>query len=140
MNTSAFRCVAALVLRPLLLGGCSAALAADTVTVGGLTFVNKGLVGVGRIPADLRDKFGETFGSGSGLAVDLKSWRRTADGYRGTFYLLPDRGYNVSGTTDYRTRLNKLSIIFKPLEDPAAMPAAERQTQRRCDSRRYRSC
>jgi hypothetical protein len=26
------------------------------------------LVGVGRMSADLRDKFGETFGSGSGLA------------------------------------------------------------------------
>jgi hypothetical protein len=40
----------------------------DSVTHDGRTFVNKGLMGVGRIPADLRDKFGETFGSGSGLA------------------------------------------------------------------------
>jgi hypothetical protein len=37
------------------------AAAAETVTVGGLTYVNKGLVGVGRLAADLRDKFGETF-------------------------------------------------------------------------------
>src|SRR4051812_5690212 len=108
MNTSAFRCVAALVFALLL--AAAPALAADTVTVGGLTLVNKGLVGVGRIPSDQRDKLKETFGSGSGLAADVRSWRRTADGYRGTFYLLPDRGYNVSGTTDYRTRLYKLSI------------------------------
>ena len=44
----------------------------------------------------------------------------TADGYQGTFYMLPDRGYNVAGTTDYRARLNKLSVTFKPLDDPAA--------------------
>ena len=48
------------------------ALAADAVSIGERTFINKGLVGVGRIPADLLDKFGETFGSGSGIAADLK--------------------------------------------------------------------
>ena len=103
------------------------ALGADTVTVGGLSYVNKGLIGVGRLPADLRDKFGETFGSGSGLALDAKSWTRTPAGYQGTFYMLPDRGYNIGGTTDYRARLNKLAITFKPLADPAAAPVAERQ-------------
>ena len=90
-------------------------------------FINKGLVGVGRLPADMKDKFGETFGSGSGMAVDLKSWNKTADGYSGTFYLLPDRGYNVEGTTDYRARLNKVSVTFKPMEAaaPAGTAAAE---------------
>ncbi len=83
-------------------------------------FVNKGLVGVGRLPADMKDKFGETFGSGSGVAVDQKSWTRTADGYSGTFYILPDRGYNVEGTTDYRARLNKVSVTFRPIEGAAA--------------------
>ena len=47
---------------------------AETVTIGDLVFVNKALVGVGRLPSDLRDRFGETFGSGSGIAVDPKSW------------------------------------------------------------------
>src|SRR5215470_17486407 len=125
MNTSAFRCVAALVFALLL--APAQARAADTVTVGSLTLVNKGLVGVGRIPSDRRDKLGETFGSGSGLAADVASWRRTADGYSGTFYLLPDRGYNVSGTTDYRTRLYKLSTVFKPVANPAAIPERNRQ-------------
>src|SRR5262249_54114362 len=101
--------------------------AEDSVTVGGLTFVNKGLVGIGRLPADLRDKFGETFGSGSGLAADLKTWTRTPTGYQGTFFALPDRGYNVGGTTDYRARLNTLSITFNPLAHPATVPIAERQ-------------
>lgn len=86
--------------------------------------VDKGLVGVGRLPADMKDKFGETLGSGSGMAVDLKSWSKTADGYSGTFYVLPDRGYNVEGTTDYRARLNKVSVTFKPIEGTAVGSAA----------------
>ena len=91
---------------------------AETVIVGDLTFVNKALVGVGRLPSDLRDKFGETFGSGSAIAVDPKSWARTPAGYQGTFYMLPDRGYNVTGTSDYRARINMLFITFTPLDDP----------------------
>jgi hypothetical protein len=47
-----------------------AARGGETVVIGDLTFVNQALVGVGRLPADLRDKFGETFGSGSAIAVD----------------------------------------------------------------------
>src|SRR6266446_1934050 len=99
----------------------------ETVTIGDLTFVNQALVGVGRLPSDLRDKFGETFGSGSAIAVDPKSWVRTPSGYQGTFYMLPDRGFNVTGTSDYRARVNKLFITFTPLDDPAAVPVAQRQ-------------
>jgi hypothetical protein len=113
---------------PLTLLSACAALAADAVTIGDRTYVNQGLVGVGRLPADLRDRFGETFGSGSGLAADPKTWMLTPAGYQGTFYMLPDRGYNVGGTTDYRARLNTLSVTFKPLPDPAAVPVAERQS------------
>jgi hypothetical protein len=105
----------------------SPAWAAERVTVDGHVFVNHGLVGVGRIPADLRDGAGETFGSGSGLAAIQQTWARTADGYRGEFFLLPDRGYNVEGTTDFRARLYKLSIALKPPADAAALSPAERQ-------------
>jgi hypothetical protein len=115
------RRVAVAVLLTAALVPAQTARADDSVTLGNLTFVNKGLVGAGRIPADLRDKFGETFGSGSSLAVDPGLWMRTSDGYQGTFYMLPDRGWNVAGTADYRARLNKLSITFKPAD--AAMPA-----------------
>lgn len=87
-------------------------------------FVNKGMVGIGRLPADMKDKFGETLGSGSGMAVDIKSWTKTADGYSGIFYILPDRGYNVEGTTDYRARLNKVSVKLKPIEGAATSSAA----------------
>ena len=133
MHMSARGCAASRSLAMLLLALTAwfapvpAARCAETVTIGNLVFVNKALVGVGRLPSDLRDKFGETFGSGSAIAVDPKSWMRTPAGYAGTFYMLPDRGHNTEGTSDYRARINKLSIIFKPLDDPEAVPLAERQ-------------
>ncbi|PBB34757.1 esterase-like activity of phytase family protein [Mesorhizobium sp. WSM3868] len=89
----------------------------------GVGYVNKGLVGVGRIPASQKDKFGETFGSGSGMAIDAKSWARDGAGYKGSLWLLPDRGYNVAGTTDYRPRLNTIAIELTPTA-PGAAPAA----------------
>ena len=101
--------------------------AENTVTLGGVTLTNHGLVGVGRIAADLRDKLGETFGSGSGMAVDARSWTRDGASYRGTIWLLPDRGYNVSGTIDYRSRVNRLDITFTPPETPETLAADARQ-------------
>jgi hypothetical protein len=100
---------------------------AETVMVEGRDFVNKGLVGVGRMPAALRDQYGETVGSGSGLAADPNAWLRAADGYHGIFYMLPDRGYNLGGTSDFRARLYKLEILFNPASDPNALSADERQ-------------
>lgn len=92
----------------------------------GTAYVNKGLVGVGRIPASQKDKFGETFGSGSGMSIDTKGWTHDATGYKGSLWLLPDRGYNVVGTTDYRPRLNTIAIELAPVA-PGAAPAAGQQ-------------
>ncbi|MDB5510504.1 MAG: hypothetical protein JWL93_2973 [Hyphomicrobiales bacterium] len=103
-------------------------MAENSVMVRDQRFVNHGLVAVGRLPADLRDRFGETFGSGSGMTLDPASWRRTADGYEGSIYLLPDRGYNVEGTTDYRARLNRLTLRITPVEPGRTPPAEQRQT------------
>ncbi len=86
-----------------------------TVNVGGTLYTAQGLVGVGRIPAATRDKFGETFGSVSGLYADPSMWRRSGDTYTGQLIALPDRGYNVAGTTDYAPRLNTLDISFTPV-------------------------
>jgi hypothetical protein len=86
-------------------------------------YVNKGLVGVGRLPATMKDKFGETFGSGSGVAVDQKSWKKSGDSYTGTVFILPDRGYNVEGTTDYRDRLNKVTVTLRPTESGDGLAA-----------------
>ncbi|MBZ9748685.1 esterase-like activity of phytase family protein [Mesorhizobium sp. CO1-1-7] len=94
----------------------------------GVAYINKGLVGVGRIPADQRDKFGETFGSGSGMAIDISGWTHDAGTYKGSLWLLPDRGYNVAGTTDYRPRLNTIAIEFTPVAPGAAPAAGQEQT------------
>lgn len=104
----------------------AAVFADNSVAISGATLVNKGLVGVGRIPANQRDKFGETFGSGSGMAMNPADWSRDGNSYKGTMLLLPDRGYNVAGTTDYRPRLNMLSIRFTPVA-PGATPSADKQ-------------
>lgn len=94
---------------------------ATTVGINGQYFIHQGLVGVGRIPAAARDKFGETVGSFSALTHDAKSWRREANGsYSGTFYMQPDRGYNNPGTTNWRARFFTLAITFNPAAAGAA--------------------
>jgi hypothetical protein len=94
--------------------------AAETrATLGAVTYINHGLVAVGRIPANQRDSFGETFGSGSGMAIDLAAWRRAGAGYEGALWLLPDRGYNVEGTIDYRARINRVTFRFVPVAQAA---------------------
>lgn len=108
------------VLSAALLASAMACVAADLP-------VNKGLVAAGRLPADLQDSFAETFGSGSGMTV--VDWKKTDKGYEGTFLLLPDRGYNVEGTTDYRTRVNALSIAF-PLPEAGKAATAELKLQK----------
>lgn len=80
-----------------------------SVSFAGRTFVNHGLVAVGRLDAATRDFQGDTLGSFSGMA--LRSWRRLADGsYEGELLTLPDRGPNgvgsVAGTVDYPNRLH----------------------------------
>jgi hypothetical protein len=86
-----------------------------TTTLNGRVFVNHGLVGVGRMPASMKDKYGETFGSFSAFAFQPGSWRRQADGsYAGTLFTQPDRGYNVTGTTNYTPRFNKVAVTFRP--------------------------
>lgn len=102
---------------------------AASVSLGGKTFVNQGLVGVGRLSATTRDFAGETLGSFSGMALDLGSWRRRADGtYAGKMFTLPDRGPNdvgpFVGTTDYRNRVHTEDIVLNPYIGAANLPAA----------------
>jgi hypothetical protein len=111
----AWTCLAAGAATLLLLTGGIAS--AQPVSFQGHTFVNKGLVGVARIPSNARDQFGETLGGfGSGMAMDLDSWHRNRDGsYGGTLYMLPDRGWNTQGTVDYRGRLHRFDLTLNPL-------------------------
>ncbi len=98
----------------LLTGGVASA---QSVRFQGQSFVNKGLVGVARVPSNAIDQFGDTMGGiGSGMAMDLDSWHKNRDGsYGGTLYMLPDKGWNTQGTVDYRGRLHRFEITLDPL-------------------------
>ncbi len=100
----------------LALAAClSFALPGQAQTVfGGTVFTVQEMVGVGRLPANLRDEHGETFGSISGLWADMASWTRVGNTYSGSFLAAPDRGYNIAGTIDYAPRLNTLQMSFTP--------------------------
>jgi hypothetical protein len=92
-----------------------------TATLGASLFVNHGLVGVGRLPAATRDRFGETFGSFSAFAFQPGSWTRRADGsYAGTLFVQPDRGYNINATLNYTPRVYRLAVEFRPAPGGAA--------------------
>ncbi len=100
------------------------------VSLGGTTFSNKGLIGAGRLDANLRDFRNETLGSFSGMAMDLTTWRRNANGsYSGGIFTLPDRG-PFDGAIDYRNRIHSHNISFNPLTGTAALPqVASSQSQ-----------
>lgn len=87
------------------------------VSLGSMTVVNHGLVGVGRLSVDRLDAFGDTLGSVSGLQIT--NWARRTDGsYAGTVNILPDRGFNA-GTfyADYAARINQVDFVFRPHDD-----------------------
>ena len=98
-----------------------------SVTLDGQTFVNHGLVGVGRLSAATRDFNGETLGSFSSMALDPASWQRLKDGsYTGVFWTLPDRGPNdvgtIVGTADYANRIHTHRFVFHPYAGSAPAP------------------
>src|SRR5262249_35239683 len=87
------------------------------VTANGEAFVNVGLAGFGRIAAGTRDFNNDSLGAFSGMDINLKTWRKTATGYTGTLFGLPDRGPNQIGAvgfSDYAGRLNQYSMTFNP--------------------------
>lgn len=94
--------------------------AAQSVSFQGSTFVNHGLVGVGRVAAHTLDSHGETFGSFSAFYIDQASWGRSGQTYSGTLYAQPDRGYNVNATSNYVPRFNEISFTFTPAPSGAA--------------------
>ena len=100
-----------------------------SVTLGGQTFVNQGLQGVARLPADTTTDFnGDTFGAFSSLDILPGSWRKTATGYAGILYSLPDRGPNGVGQinfSDYAGRVSIFSMGFSPYTSATSLPVSE---------------
>jgi len=89
---------------------------AQNLTFEGSTFVNKGLVGVARVPSDAKDAFRETLGGfGSAMAFVPGTWRQDRDGtYSGQLWMVPDRGWNTQGTLDFRGRTQHFSVKLNP--------------------------
>ncbi len=91
-------------------------------------FVNKGLIGVGRLPAALFDKAGQgtndTLGGFSAMAIDTHSLVYAAGKISGTIVGLPDRGFG-DGATDYHPRLEIFGFTITPYE--GTTPVAQDQ-------------
>lgn len=85
------------------------------VTLGGTTFVNLGLQGVGRIAANSIDAAtGETLGSISDMQISNFTNNRNGS-WSGTFNFLPDRGYNAGPIfSNYAARINTFDFTFTP--------------------------
>ncbi|HDS1039045.1 TPA: esterase-like activity of phytase family protein [Stenotrophomonas maltophilia] len=84
-----------------------------TLQRGGRTYVDHGLVAAGRLPAGTVDFLGDTLGSFSSLAVQPGTWRRTATGYEGVLWTLPDRGRNDPEAGlfyDYAGRVERMQM------------------------------
>ncbi len=92
------------------------------VTVNGTKFVNLGLQGVGRIPANAIDEIasgpgthtGESLGSISDMQIT--GFTNNNNGtWSGTFHFLPDRGYNSGSIySNYAARINDYTFTFTP--------------------------
>lgn len=67
----------------------------NKTTCNGKTYTYEELAGVGILPGNTRDEFGDTLGGiGSGIALDRSQWKKLANGsYTGVVWALPDRGW-----------------------------------------------
>jgi hypothetical protein len=93
------------------------------VSLNGVTYINKGLVGFGLIPSNFKESTGDTLGGiGSAIAIKLGTWNAATDGsYTGTFVVHPDRGYNVISTIDYQARQHEIDFVLHPYYDTASL-------------------
>jgi 2',3'-cyclic-nucleotide 2'-phosphodiesterase (5'-nucleotidase family) len=91
-------------------------------------FVNKGLVGVGRIPANTFDQAfdgrQDTLGGFSAMAVDTNSLAYVEGRISGRLVGLPDRGFG-DGATDYRPRLELFDFAITPYYGEGPVPQGQ---------------
>ncbi|KAJ7225069.1 esterase-like activity of phytase-domain-containing protein [Mycena haematopus] len=87
-----------------------------SVSLGGVTYVNQGLVAFGRIPSNFTESTGDTLGGiGSAIAIKPDTWRGLNNGsFTGTLVVQPDRGYNVISTIDYEARRHEIDFVLTP--------------------------
>lgn len=101
-------------MRPLRFALCALLLASPAAAQ---SLVSKGLVAAARIASNARDAHGETLGGfGSGMALVPGSWHRSGNTYKATLAMLPDRGWNTEGTSDYQARLQYFDLTLTPYD------------------------
>lgn len=87
----------------------------NQTTCNGKQYTYQGLAGYGFIPSNATDKQGDTIGGiGSSIAFDRASWHKTATGYSGIVYAIPDRGWNTEGTLNFQSRLHHFALSLTP--------------------------
>jgi hypothetical protein len=102
--------------------------AVATVTLDGVTYTNKGLVGFGLIPSNFRESTGDTLGGyGSAIALKLGTWKAKKGVYSGTFVACPDRGFNVDATIDYQARQHEIDFVLAPYTSSTPLSWADGQ-------------
>ncbi|KAF8604345.1 hypothetical protein BDV93DRAFT_492130 [Ceratobasidium sp. AG-I] len=112
---------------PILFGSVLAATPdpslATSVVLNGQTFINKGLVAFGYIPAQARDSYGETLGGlGSAIALARGSFKAGPNGtFTGRLIAQPDRGYNVETTIDWQARQHSFDFVLSPYYDKSKL-------------------
>ncbi|EPS35907.1 hypothetical protein H072_10638 [Dactylellina haptotyla CBS 200.50] len=81
---------------------------------GGKTYTYRALTGYGFVPSNGRDKFGDTVSTGSSIKISGWTYDKSTGSYSGTLWGLPDRGWNVEGTTNFQPRVHKYTFNFTP--------------------------
>ncbi|KAH7400989.1 esterase-like activity of phytase-domain-containing protein [Phaeosphaeria sp. MPI-PUGE-AT-0046c] len=92
----------------------------NATTCNGKKYEYQELAGYGKLPANARDKYGDTLGGfGSAIALDQKSvkWNKKQNAYEGVIYGLPDRGWNTEGTQNTQSRVQKFSFTFETVKN-----------------------
>jgi|TARA_R110002003_G_scaffold113_1_gene9816 hypothetical protein len=101
----------------------------NVTTCNGKRYVYSELAGFGKLPADFRDKYGDTLGGiGSAIFLDKKScsWKKgkgKKGSYEGVIYGLPDRGWNTAGTLNTQSRIHRFSFTFEIVNATIDKPA-----------------
>jgi hypothetical protein len=95
-----------------------------SISLNSRTYINKGLVGTGTLPAGTTDFLGDTLGSFSSLKIAPGSWKRVGAGYEAILWTLPDRGRNDPDANlffDYPARLHRFRLRFTPADGKVAI-------------------
>jgi hypothetical protein len=92
----------------------------NVTTCNGKKYIYEELAGYGKLPANFRDKYGDTLGGiGSAIALDHKKskWSKSKNAYQGVIFGLPDRGWNTQGTQNTQSRVHKFSFTFEVVKN-----------------------